>query len=87
MQTSRLGACRSRSTSQVGNRCSEIAALGVHELKVPPGPLSNVPHRRGNKSPVLLQDGVFMVLNCKAKLYHSATKLFQGRYTEEVIGN
>lgn len=87
MQTSRLGARRSRSTSQVGNGCSEIAALGVHEMKVPPGSLSNVPYARENKSPVFLQEGVFMLLNCKAELYHNATKRFQGRYKEEVIGN
>lgn len=56
-------------------------------MKVPPGSLSNVPYARENKSPVFLQEGVFMLLNCKAKLYHNATKRFQGRYKEEVIGN
>lgn len=56
-------------------------------MKVPPGSLSSVPHGRKNKSPAFLQEGIFMDLNCKAKLYQNATKLFQGRYTEEVIEN
>lgn len=50
-------------------------------------PLKCALWKRKQNPCIEIQEGVFMALNCKAKLYRNATKWFQGRYTEELIGN
>lgn len=79
MQTSQPGARRSRSTSQVGNRCSEIAALGVHEMKVPPGSLFQCAPWKEKQKPCLSTGGHIYGFKLQSQALSKCNKMISGQ--------